>query len=294
MLPVLARGRSLALYARNSVETKNTAAHTAVDRERKLALPVAPNRLPDAPLPNDAPMSAPLPCWISTSPIMTSAVKICSARTRFIRMFILLRLRNVRPSARGSRGRSADGDKVLGVQRRATDQAAIDVGLGKQRRGVVGLDAAAVEDGNVRRTVPGEHRPQADVHALRFGWSRRLAGADGPHGFVGNDAANDRLTQRADDGCQLALDHGLGVTRLALDKRFADADDGTQAAFDGPHGLLSDKVVALTVQRTTFGMTDDDVAARELRKHCRRNFAGERSARVARTVLAAPADRRCL
>jgi hypothetical protein len=35
-----------------SVQTKKTAAHAAVERDRKLALPVAPNRLPDAPLPN--------------------------------------------------------------------------------------------------------------------------------------------------------------------------------------------------------------------------------------------------
>ena len=36
-------------------------------RDRKLAEPAAPNRLPDEPLPNAAPMSAPLPCWSSTS-----------------------------------------------------------------------------------------------------------------------------------------------------------------------------------------------------------------------------------
>ena len=35
--------------------------------------PDAPNRLPEEPLPNAAPMSAPLPCWSSTRPIMPSA-----------------------------------------------------------------------------------------------------------------------------------------------------------------------------------------------------------------------------
>ena len=72
---------------------KNTAAQAAVDRDRKLALPVAPNRLPDAPLPNEAPMSAPLPCWISTRPIITSAAMICSASTKFMTMFIPLGFR---------------------------------------------------------------------------------------------------------------------------------------------------------------------------------------------------------
>ena len=49
-------------YASPSVQAKNTAAQKEVERDKKLALPEAPNRLPDAPLPKDAPMSAPLPC----------------------------------------------------------------------------------------------------------------------------------------------------------------------------------------------------------------------------------------
>lgn len=61
-LPDDARARSFDTYARANVQQKNTAAQTAVDRDRKFALPVAPNRLPEAPLPKDAPMSAPLPC----------------------------------------------------------------------------------------------------------------------------------------------------------------------------------------------------------------------------------------
>src|SRR5258708_12358577 len=45
----------------------------AVGRERKVAEPLAPNRLPEAPLPKAAPTSAPLPCWSRTSPMMQSA-----------------------------------------------------------------------------------------------------------------------------------------------------------------------------------------------------------------------------
>ena len=46
------------------VEQKKTVAAMAVERERKLALPVAPKTEPEAPLPNAAPRSAPLPCYI--------------------------------------------------------------------------------------------------------------------------------------------------------------------------------------------------------------------------------------
>jgi hypothetical protein len=49
-------------YVNNSVLTKNTAAKIDVVRDKKLALPLAPNKLPEPPLPNAAPMSAPLPC----------------------------------------------------------------------------------------------------------------------------------------------------------------------------------------------------------------------------------------
>src|SRR3989304_8920826 len=47
---------------------KNTVATPAVIRLRKLAEPVGPNRLPEAPPPNAAPMAGPLPGGGSTEP----------------------------------------------------------------------------------------------------------------------------------------------------------------------------------------------------------------------------------
>ncbi len=44
------------------VLTKKTTAKIAVVRERKFEEPVAPNKLPEEPEPNAAPISAPLPC----------------------------------------------------------------------------------------------------------------------------------------------------------------------------------------------------------------------------------------
>ena len=55
-------GRKLPKYAKAKVVTKKMAASTEVVRDKKLAPPVAPNKLPDVPLPKAAPMSAPLPC----------------------------------------------------------------------------------------------------------------------------------------------------------------------------------------------------------------------------------------
>ena len=65
--------RELDNQAKPSVVVKNKPAAMAVDRLKKLAEPVAPNKLPDAPLPNAAPMSAPLPCCTSTKPITAIA-----------------------------------------------------------------------------------------------------------------------------------------------------------------------------------------------------------------------------
>ena len=68
----------LRLVPRNaspSVAAKNTAAAIPVDLDRKFDEPVAPNKLPDAPEPKAAPISAPLPCCSKTNPMMVSADK---------------------------------------------------------------------------------------------------------------------------------------------------------------------------------------------------------------------------
>ncbi len=63
-------------YANARVAQKNTVANTAVLRDMKFALPEAPKRLPEPPLPNAAPISAPLPCCMRIKPIITRADNI--------------------------------------------------------------------------------------------------------------------------------------------------------------------------------------------------------------------------
>ena len=86
---VPARGWALPKYASSSVQAKNRAANTPVVRDKKLALPLAPNRLPEPPLPKAAPISAPLPCCTRIKPIMASADSICMARTMVKTTFML-------------------------------------------------------------------------------------------------------------------------------------------------------------------------------------------------------------
>jgi hypothetical protein len=57
---------------------RKIAAKIAVAWERKLAEPLAPNRLPEEPDPNAAPISAPLPCCNNTRRITAKAEIICN------------------------------------------------------------------------------------------------------------------------------------------------------------------------------------------------------------------------
>src|SRR4051812_24788970 len=150
---------------------KKTVASTPVARDRKLAEPVAPNRLDDAPPPKPEPMSAPLPCWSSTRPMMPSATSTCVTIITLVQNPIALSFRR---SGIFSRGRAQDGEKVLRHQRRTADQPAVHVRHGEDRRGVVRLDAAAVQD---RRALED---PLADerVHRLRLLGRRRPARPD--------------------------------------------------------------------------------------------------------------------
>jgi hypothetical protein len=70
--PLPASGR-LPMKANARVAPKNIAAATPVDLDKKFEDPVAPNKLPDAPEPKEAPMSAPLPCCSNTRPMIVKA-----------------------------------------------------------------------------------------------------------------------------------------------------------------------------------------------------------------------------
>src|SRR5258705_4179678 len=126
------------------VVRKKTTARAAVVRERKLAEPLAPNRLPEAPLPKAAPTSAPLPCWSRTRPMMKRATTTST-------MSITVNQKSMLHSPELSPRRGADRDEILGHERSPADQAAVDVRLRKQLPGVSGFDAAPVEDRQIPR-----------------------------------------------------------------------------------------------------------------------------------------------
>jgi len=79
---LFATGRSEPRYAKPRLVAKNNVARTAVERDRKLAEPLAPNTVAEAPEPKAAPVSAPLPRCTSTSPMIIAPMTTCTMSTK--------------------------------------------------------------------------------------------------------------------------------------------------------------------------------------------------------------------
>src|SRR5690554_2051738 len=217
-----ASARVFTSSASPSVQAKKTAARTAVVRDRKFAEPVAPNRLPEAPLPKAAPMSAPLPCCNRTS-VMTPI----ALRTWIVIRRLVSQCMN-RCASDDCRA-TADVHEILGHQRRPADEPAVDVRHREQAGGVGRLDAAAIQDADAvggANAALAQARPDEGVHLLRRLRRGGPPGADRPDGLVGDDDAIGR--ERGHDRRErvdLAPDHRLGLPRFPLLEGLPDAGD---------------------------------------------------------------------
>ena len=217
-----------------------------VERDRKLAEPVAPNRLPEAP--NRTPRPCRPPCHAEAAPAGSRRAPTAPARPRqsvLNQLPILSLSRSVRARRRSrSRDRGlADRDEVFGDQGRAADQAAIDVVLLEQLERIVGLDRAAVQDPDCAATGSpasspadpdsrsnvgaGKRAPPAPAPASRSGRYRSPRPVRRPARIAGVDAGKDR-----DDRFQLPGEHRFGHVRLPLLERLAEADHRPEAVLE--------------------------------------------------------------
>src|SRR6185369_17963378 len=136
------------------------------------------------------------------------------------------------PLAGGAR-RGHDLPERRRLERGAAHERAVHVGLGEERRRVPGVDAATVEDrGLLPRARPEDAVERRAHHAVSVAGllgRRHLAGADRPYRLVGDRGRAGRGGGEAviGDG-DLAHQHRLRVTLLALGERLADANDGCQ------------------------------------------------------------------
>src|SRR6185369_13869000 len=285
-------GRRLPKYASAKVQAKNTAASTAVVRDRKLALPLAPNRLPELPLPNAAPMSAPLPCWTRMSPIMPRAVSICTARTAVSNTFIpLTPIFLWRPRlARGG----DDLQEIGRLERRAPDQPAVDIRLRQQRRGVGCGHAAAVEDLHAVRVLGRGLELSAQHRVDLLSLFRRCgpAGPDGPDRLIGHDDFADAVAVGMDHRGHLPLDDVHRPAGFALGQRLADAHDRRDAGRQRGLGLVGHDGIGFAVVLAALRVADDRIAHAEFLEHGGRDFARVGALHMLRHVLRAEFQRR--
>src|ERR671930_1442904 len=130
----------------------------------------------------------------------------------------------------GARRLPHDSNKSGRAQAGATDQRAVDLGLGDERVDVLGLDAAAVEDpdrlGDLLRGELREQAAQVPVDLAGLGRGRVDARPDGPDGLVGEDDLPDlRGRQAREAGAQLTLNRREREPLAPLFRRLADAED---------------------------------------------------------------------
>ena len=147
----------------------------------------------------------------------------------------------------GLRGASIfdDGGEATRVEARAADERTVNVGLGKELLGVLGLDAAAVLDADTFGRGGREELAQvlADelMRFLGLGGRGSLAGANGPNGLVGEDDVGDFLFCEPGEALgKLGLEDFFPRVALALREGFADADDGLDLGGQRRLGLAVD------------------------------------------------------
>ncbi len=172
-----------------------------------------------------------------------------------------------------------DFGEGLGVEAGSADEGAVDFRLVEQGDGVVGLDAASVEDadavGYVAAQAAGDLAADEQVgfgcHLGRGG----LAGADGPDGLVGDDDIFRVFRSDTDKGKRdlLAQDF-VGVSSFALGEDFADADDGRELVLERGGQLFVHQLIGLVEVLAALGVADDDVRRANGREHENGGFAG--------------------
>src|SRR6266850_2598489 len=202
-----------------------------------------------------------------------------------------------------------DAGEDRGIEARAADERAIDVGLRHEGIDIIRLDAAAVEEADAlrrrRRGAAADLAADGIVDLLRLSGRGGAAGADRPHRLVGDDAGGELLGADVGEGrVDLPGNDGAGRLRLTLLERLADADDRNESG--GQHGVDTpiDGLVRLAEELPALGVADDDERAPRLAQHrdrdlarvgCLRLLAPSPSARSppprARGVRAAPAPR---
>src|SRR5271168_1171142 len=197
------------MYARVRLVAKNSAANTAVNFENKVLVPRAPKTVPDAPEPNPAPASAPLPRCRSTSPMIISASNTCTPK---------INPRNIRNLSMANGRSRANMLKLIGAQGSASYQPTIHVRHREKLRSVAGFHAAAIEYPQMVRHLSilrVNTIAQEAVDRLGLGRRGRAPRPDGPHRLISDYGPREAVDPvHRHHGIELPPDHRFSLLSL--------------------------------------------------------------------------------
>ena len=166
----------------------------------------------------------------------------------------------------------------VGLERRATDEGAVDRRLREELGGVLGLDRAAVEHRQVEQAL------DEAVRLLGQRGRGGLAGADRPDRLVCDHELLVRA-RRERDRLDLDLQDELGVAGLALLERLADAGDHGKTGLERGPRAAGDHLVRVAEEVPPLRVADERPLDAELEQHRRRDLAGVGTARLPVDVL---------
>ena len=117
-------------------------------------------------------------------------------------------------------GASDDLSKVVRLERRATYQTTVDIGLAKQVSCCSTSDRTTIEDldlGSHIGAEGGQIGTDMGVNGLSNFRGGSLASTDGPYRLVSDDGIGERVdTGTVDDSLQLGLNHTVGCAGFEL------------------------------------------------------------------------------
>ena len=197
------------------------------------------------------------------------------------------------------RGGADDGDESARLEARPAHQGAVDVGLRDQRGGVVGLDAAAVEDAasiaasvraepagtSARGGSRGPRRPGAGVAVAPCRWPRP-ARRRARSGAISSGATP------AQPALELPLDHRRTSAPAAAPSAVSPTHSERRAArAAAPRATLRvDLLVGLAEELAPLGVPEDDERQPSVASIGGRDLAGEGALRLPVAVLRAERD----
>src|SRR5206468_7685858 len=190
----------------------------------KVGVPIDPNTAWLPAPPNAEPMSAPFPDCSRTMPMMAKHARTC-------RMVRAMYIRSLLRRGADARRLANDPDEPLRVEAGAADEGSVHLGLRQQRVGVLGLDAAAIQDTDglrdfLRREL-GQEPAKVRLHLGGLRGCRVDARADRPHRLVGKDGLGDLVgPEPGQAGAQLSLDGRERQPLASLVRGLADAEHG--------------------------------------------------------------------